>query len=211
MIKFRFLSLHGKSFFKYSNTDQCLCILSNMLKFNIYALLLGTQRFSKSFWQNVSVTKVDTLPFDINRKCVYEIPYERDKRMKATVDGRPWCRDMPVKWKGTQKGSVRAQHCKGSYKCKNAKCGFKQQHGKANNVQFENDRESRVICKGCGYVAVFVPCTARKYMEFVSDNLKVRIYHVGMHTCKAKRKVSLPSVVEDSLRRNPKLKTIRSS
>ena len=84
MIKFRFLSLHGESFFKYSKTDQCLCKLSNTLKFNIYALLLGTQRFSKSFWQNFSVTKVDTLPFDINGKCVYEIPYERNNRLKAT-------------------------------------------------------------------------------------------------------------------------------
>ena len=85
-----------------------------MLKFNIYALLLGTQRFSKSFWQNVSVMRVDTLPFDINGKCIYEIPYEQDKRMKATVDERPWYQDMPVKWKGTQKGSVCAQCCKGS-------------------------------------------------------------------------------------------------
>lgn len=36
--------------------------------------------------------------------------------------------------------------------------------------------------------------------------LEVRVYHVGTHTCQAKLKVPLPSVVEQSLRRNPNLK-----
>ena len=57
--------------------------------------------------------------------------------MKDVADGRPWDRDLPIKWKGAEKGSVRAQRCKGSYECENPKCSFKQQHGKANKVQFE--------------------------------------------------------------------------
>ena len=63
-----------------------------------------------------------------------------------------------------------------------------------------------MICKGCGRCSAFVPCSARKYMEFFSHIEEVRIYHVGTHTCKAKRKVPLPAVVEHSLRRNPNLK-----
>jgi len=46
--------------------------------------------------------------------------------MKAVDDGRPWDSDMSIKWKGAENDSVRAQHCKGSYKCENPKCSFKQ-------------------------------------------------------------------------------------
>ena len=38
--------------------------------------------------------------------------------MKAVTDERPWDRDMPIKWKGAEKGSVRTQRCKGSYETK---------------------------------------------------------------------------------------------
>ena len=71
------------------------------------------------------VVKVDSLPFDINGEAVYQVPYPKDKRMKAVADERPWDRDMPIKGKGAGKGSVRAQRCKGSYECKNPKCSFK--------------------------------------------------------------------------------------
>ena len=107
---------------------------------------------------------------------------------------------------GAGKGSVRAQRCKGSYKCENPKCSFKQQHGKANKVQFEKNGNGDVVCKGCGRCSIFVSCLARKYMEFLPHECEVRVYHVGTHTCQAKRKVPLPSVVEQSLRRNPNLK-----
>ena len=80
------------------------------------------------------------------------------------------------------------------------------QHDKANTVQFEKNRDNHVVCKGCGRSAVFVPCSARKYMEFLPNILAVRVYQTGTHTCKAKRKVPLPNTVEESLRRNPNLK-----
>ena len=101
---------------------------------------------------------------------------------------------------GAGKGSVRAQRCKGSYECENSKCSFKQQHGKANKVQFEKNRSGNVVSKGCGRCSIFVSCLARKYMEFLPHVCEVRIYHVGTHICQAKRKVPLPSVVEQSLR-----------
>ena len=126
--------------------------------------------------------------------------------MKPTVDGRPWDRDMSIKWKGAEKGSVRSQRCKGSCKCENSNCSLKQQHGNVNAIQFEKNRDGDVVCKGCGRCSVFVSCSARKYMEFLEDLLEVRVYHVGTHTCQAKRKVPLPTVVEQSLRKNPNLK-----
>ena len=48
-------------------------------------------------------------------------------------------------------------------------------------------------------------------MEFLAHVCKVRVYQIGTHTCQAKRKVPLPSVVEQSLRREPKFETIRGS
>lgn len=92
---------------------QILLISNQCLSF------AGLQRFTKAFWENTPVVKVDSLPFDINGKCVYQVPYQKDKRMKAAVDEHPWDRDMSVKWKGAEMGSVRAQRCKGSYKCEN--------------------------------------------------------------------------------------------
>ena len=43
-------------------------------------------------------------------------------------------------------------------------------------------------------------------MEFLAHFLEVRVYHTGTHTCQVKLKVLLPSVVEQSLCRNPNLK-----
>lgn len=126
--------------------------------------------------------------------------------MKSTVDGRPWDRDMAIKWQGAEKGSVRAQRCKGSYRCEYENCPFKQQHGKSNDVQFEKNRDNNIVCKSCGRSSLFIPCSARKYMEFLSDIHQVRIYHTGSHTCKAKRKAKLPDFVQESLLKNPKLK-----
>ena len=61
-------------------------------------------------------------------------------------------------------------------------------------------------CKDFGRCSIFVSCLARKYMEFLPHVCEVRVYHVGTHTCQAKRKVPLPSIVEQSLCRNPNLK-----
>ena len=111
--------------------------------------LLDLQRYTKNLWGKTPVVKVDSLPFDINGEAVYQVPYQKDKRMKAIADGRPWDRDMPIKWRGAEKGSVSAQRCRGSCECKNPKCSFKQQHGKANKVQFEKNRDGDLVCKNC--------------------------------------------------------------
>ena len=73
--------------------------------------LLGLQRYTKKFWERRQLKrkrKVDSLPFDINGEAVYQFPYQKDKGMKAVAVGRPWDRDMPIKWKEAEKGSVRA-------------------------------------------------------------------------------------------------------
>lgn len=147
--------------------------------------------FVKSFWEKTPVLKVDSLPLSINGENLYQVPYQKDKRMKAVADGRPWDRDMSVKWKGAEKDSVRAQHCKGSYKCENPKCSFKQQHGKANKIQFEKNRDGDVVYKGCGRCSIFVPCLARKYMDILPDLPEVRVYYVDIRIL-AKQKEKFP-------------------
>ena len=62
--------------------------------------LLGFQRYTKTFWEKTPVVRVDSIPFDINGEAVYQVPYQKDKRIKA---GCPWDRDMPIKWKGAKK------------------------------------------------------------------------------------------------------------
>lgn len=69
--------------------------------------LLGLQRNTKK-WEKTPVVKVDSLPFDINGEAVYQVPYQKDKSVEALANWRPWDRDMPLKWKGAEKGSVRA-------------------------------------------------------------------------------------------------------
>ena len=66
--------------------------------------LLGLQRYTKNFWEKTPVVKVDSLPFDINGEAVYQVPYQKDKRMKAVTDGRPWDRDMPRTARRSGKG-----------------------------------------------------------------------------------------------------------
>ena len=78
--------------------------------------------------------------------------------------------------------------------------------GKPIPSSLKKKKDGNVVCKGCGRWSIFVSCLARKYMEFMPHLLEVRVYHVGTHTCQAKLKVPLLSVVEQSLRRNPNLK-----
>ena len=58
-------------------------------------------------------------------------------------------------------------------------------------IQFEKNKEGDVLYKGCGRCPLFVPCVARKYMEFLPLLLEVRVYHVGIRIF-AKRKETFP-------------------
>ena len=63
----------------------------------------------KSFWEKTPVVKADSLSLSINGENLYQVPYQKDMRMKAVDDGGPWDRDMSIKWKGAENDSVRAQ------------------------------------------------------------------------------------------------------
>ena len=43
-----------------------------------------------SLWSGCKVQKRDSLPHNIDGDCVFELPYDKDKRMGSSSDGRPW-------------------------------------------------------------------------------------------------------------------------
>lgn len=152
--------------------------------------------------------KVDSLPLSINGENLYQLPYQKDKRLKAVAVGRPWDRDMSVKWKGAENDSVRAQHCKGSYKCKNPKCSFKQQHGKANKIQFEKNRDGDVVYKGCGRCSIFVPCVARSTWSS-SPTFQRFVFTTSIYAYLPNEKKSSPTLRCRTISsKEPKFKTI---
>ena len=60
----------------------------------------------KKISEKKPVAKVDSLPFDISEEAVYQVPYQKDKSMKAVSDGRPWDKDMPIKQRGADASSL---------------------------------------------------------------------------------------------------------
>ena len=128
---------------------------------------------------------IDTtqLPFDIDGDIVYRLPYDPEKKMKSSLDGRPWKTWVTSSRKGLA-GICRTAHCKGSYKCYNIQCSYRKQYQIANCTQFEKE-EGETVCKCCGLPAVHIDCPAIKVWEFPRNSKLVTIIHTGKHTCVA--------------------------
>ena len=128
---------------------------------------------------------IDTtqLPFDIDGDIVYRLPYDPEKKMKSSLDGRPWKTWVTSSRKGLA-GICRTAHCKGSYKCYNIQCSYRKQYQIANCTQFEKE-EGETVCKCCGLRAVHIDCPAIKVWEFPRNSKLVTIIHTGKHTCVA--------------------------
>lgn len=148
---------------------------------------------------------VDQIPDDIDGKVVYKIPNTTtDKKVVAALhDGRKWKKTCPTSWKDHAR--VRYADCKGSHKCTRKDCPFKVQYGVVNTTQFKNNRNGMTECKGCGNIAEFVPCLARRYVSYGGKSLTV--YHYGHHTCPViKRRSKNKDQVKQLLKDNPNIK-----
>ena len=144
------------------------------------------------------------LPYDIDGDTEYRLPYDCTKRMKSSVDGRPWKTWVTTSRKGLA-GIRRIAHCRGSYKCCNADCSYRKQYKQtANRTQFEKEA-GETICKCCGILALHVNCHASKVWEFPQNSKYVTIIHRGKHTC-----VPIPKQDSSSLKstflENPNLR-----
>ena len=151
---------------------------------------------------------VSELPFDIDGNVIYKLPYCKQKKMKSSLDGRPWKTWVTSSRKGFA-GTRRRANCKGSYKCHNKHCSYRKQYQTCNRTQFEKE-EGKYVCKCCGVCAQHIDCPATKVWEFPRNNDFLTVIHTGYHTCVA---VSKPdsSKLEDIFNENPDLRPAQAA
>ncbi len=142
-----------------------------------------------SEWNNVLISDVDKLPYNIDGLVAYQLPFDPNKRMHSSKDGRPWGTWVTSNRKGFS-GLRRSARCKGGYKCENRNCLFLGIYKKNNQVQFETDLDGVVSCSTCGVKGTKVHCYAKKIWEFDDCENVVTVYHTGTHACEAKQPIS---------------------
>ena len=155
-----------------------------------------------SLHRETSPIPVTVLPFNIDGDMTYKLPYNPEKRMQSSKDGRPGKTCVTSSRKGLA-GIRRLAHCKGSFKCCSAQCPYRKQYGCANRTQFEREG-SDMVCKCCGLRALSINCPAVKVWEFPSNSSLVTVVHSGKHTCVAIPKPSTRTV-EETFIDNPNL------
>ena len=167
---------------------------------------LKQRKISVELWDGVDKEVVERLPEDIDGDKVYEIKGQLDKKklVAALKDGRKWKKNCHTTWSGHDR--ARYVDCKGSFKCTRNDCPFKVQYGVINTTQFEKKKTGEEFhCKGCGLLAEFVPCSARRYISYGKKSAKV--YHCGQHTCPViKAPVKNTDQVHQILKDNPNIK-----
>lgn len=152
----------------------------------------------KDIFMELDSEIVSRLPQDIDGLKSYEIKASsRAQLLQKLKDGRPWKRDSRATW--TRYDTVRYRDCSGSRTCPNTECAFFQQYKKANKVHFLKAGE----CKICSIQGIWSYCDARKYTAFMSSD-RARVFHHGMHTCKAKASTDRPTdLVKKSIMTDP--------
>ena len=140
------------------------------------------RKISVELWDGVDKKLVERLPDDIDGLRIYEIKGLLDKKklVAALKDGRKWKKNCPTTWSGHPR--VRYADCRRSFRCGRDDCPFKLEYGVINTTQFEKRKSSGGLhCKGCGLMAEFVPCSARRYIS--NGKKSAKVYHCGQHTC----------------------------
>ncbi len=134
---------------------------------------LKQRKISVELWDSVGKEVVERLPDDIDEVKVYKIKDQLDKEklVAALEDGRKWKKNCPTTW--SLHVRVRYADCKGSFKCTRNDSPFKVQYGVTNTTQIEKKKTGGEFhCKGCGLIAEFVPCSARRYISFEKSQPK---------------------------------------
>lgn len=139
------------------------------------------RKIGPELWDNADKEVVEQLPDDIDGDKIFIIKghAEQHKIVASLQDGRKWKKNCPTSWNGHSR--VRYADCKGSHRCVGTDCPFKVQYGVVNTTQFDRKKNGAIECKGCGKIAEFIPCSARRYVSYCKTSVKV--YHCGRHTC----------------------------
>ena len=139
------------------------------------------KRIKNSVWDGVLVKNVDTLPYDIDGNCIYQLSYSKKGRLASLRDGRHWKKTITSNTKELPKGSRKIAKCKGSYECSSSECMFRKEFRKNNTVNFDSLSENCVVCRICKMPGPFRECPAVKVWEFQDHYVLVK--HTGVHTC----------------------------
>ena len=162
------------------------------------------RRFSRDIWGKCLPVKRSKIPHDINGTCVYKVSVDVGNKWRNLQDGRSWGPSMRTEWSGYQQ--VRYFNCNGFYQCPSPQCPFLIEFKRANKFHFDKVQKEH-FCRQCGCVALFSPCSARKYVAFNGDIADV--YHHGQHVCEAREVVEKPfGSIKEVLKVNPDTKPL---
>ena len=143
----------------------------------------GTKIDGQAF-DNIPIEKVTSLPYNIDGICVYELSFDKERRMASSKDGRNWAPAQTSNRKGFPKGQRKIARCRGSHMCPNKLCSYKHRKRFANQIDFIEGPAGSPVCRYCNSIGEYIACPASKIWEFHEDFVQVK--HHGLHTCKAK-------------------------
>ena len=120
------------------------------------------------------------LPYDIDGRSIFNVPFNPENRFESSREGRPWSNLMRSRRSGF-KGDRFMVQCKGSFQCSNLHCPHVVQYNRFNRRQFT----PKGMCKSCGNLFERQKCDARKIFEFPEEKSIqiVTIKHFGTHLC----------------------------
>ena len=81
----------------------------------------GKVYVKQSYWVKTPVKHVKQLPYDIDGRGIFHVPFNPKKRFESSRDGRPWSNVMRSRRSGF-KGDRFMIQCKGSFQCSNPHC-----------------------------------------------------------------------------------------
>ena len=138
----------------------------------------GKVYVKQSYWEKTQVKHVKQLPYDIDGRAIFNVPFNPGKHFESSRDGRPWSNLMRSRRSGF-KGDRFMVQCKGSFQCSNPHCPHVFQYNRFNRRQFT----PKGICKSCGNLCERQKCDARKIFEFPEEKSihVVTIKHFGIH------------------------------
>ena len=117
----------------------------------------GKVYVKQSYWEKTPVKHVKQLPYDIDGRAIFNVPFNPGKRFESSRDGRPWSNLMRSRRSGF-KGDRFMVQCKGSFQCSNPHCPHVVQYNRFNRRQFT----PKDICKSCCNLCERQKCDAKK-------------------------------------------------
>ena len=154
-----------------------------------------SSRLQESVWYQIEPEEAQELPYDIDCKCAYTLPFDPRYRMRSTKDGRSW-KSLTTSTRKNFGGMRRKACCSGSFKCVNRDCTFRRYYQKETCLQFN---PSDKTCSVCGKSGLYVPFGAVKIWKFNNNENMVTVFNDGIHTCVARQLFKMSEEVKEKI------------